>query len=95
MFHVKHVAEYSWARSCEKLLAVLPKGDILDDPISEPFVCHIKIQVKRKCEAGINNKHWNFVPGVDYVVDHVLYDILAGANYIQSFEVVERSNNHG
>jgi hypothetical protein len=42
MFHVKHVAEYSWARSCKKLLAVLPKGDILDDPISEPFVCHIK-----------------------------------------------------
>jgi len=91
MFHVKHVAEYSWARSCKKLLAVLPKGDIIENPIQEPFVCHLKIQVNRKCEAGINNDHWNFVPGVDYIVNHIVYDILAGANYIESFEILERS----
>ena len=94
MFHVKHVAEYSWARSCKKLLAVLPKGDILEDPIQEPFVCHLKIRVKRKCEAGINNNHWDFVPGIDYIVNHVVYDILVRANYIESFEILKRSNDY-
>jgi len=90
---VGQVGEYSWVKSCRKLLNVLPEGGIIDDPVQEPFVCHLKIQVNRKCEAGINNDHWNFVPGVDYIVDHVLYDILTGANYVQSFEIVERSNN--
>jgi len=94
MFHVKHVAEYRWAKSCEKLLAVLPEGDIIENPIQEPLSCYLTIEVNRKCEAGVNNDHWYFVPGVVYKVDHVVYDILDNANYIKSFKILERSNSY-
>ncbi len=94
MFHVKHVAEYRWAKSCEKLLAVLPEGGIIEDPIPEPLSCYLAIEVNRRCEAGVNNDHWYFVPGVVYKVDHVVYDILDNANYIKSFKILKRSNSY-
>ena len=91
---VGQVAEYSWDRSCRKLLNELPVGHLLDKPIFEKVLCYFKIRVKRRCEAGINNDHWDFVPGVDYIVNDSVYDILSKANYIESFEILKRSNDY-
>ena len=91
---VGRVAEYSWDKSCRKLLNVLPVGHVLDNPVFEPHLCFVKIRVNRRCEAGINNDHWDFVPGVDYIVNNGVYDILVRANYIESFEILKRSNDY-
>jgi hypothetical protein len=91
---VGQVAKYSWVESCRKLLDSVPVGHVLDDPVFEPFICFMKIQVNRICEAGINNDHWVFRPGIDYTVHNGVYDILAKANYIKSFEILKRSDNH-
>ncbi len=91
---VNQVARYSWVESCQKLIDVLPVGHVLDNPVFEPYLCFVKIRVNRRCEAGINNDHWDFVAGVDYTVPNQVYDILARANYIESFEILKRSNNH-
>lgn len=91
---VSRVAEYSWDRSCRKLIDVLPVGDIIENPVYEPFVGHVKIRVNRVCEAGINNEHWVFHPNTDYTVASSVYDILVRANYIESFEILKRSNDY-
>ena len=91
---VGQVGEYSWVKSCRKLLDVLPEGGIIDDPVREPLLCYLRVTVNRRCEAGLNNDHWYFDPGVVYDVDHVVYDILNNANYIESFEILKRSNNY-
>lgn len=91
---VGRVAEYSWDKSCRKLLNVLPVGHVLDNPVFEPYLCFVKVRVNRVCEAGINNDHWDFVPGVDYIVNNGVYDILVRANYIESFEILKRSNDY-
>jgi glycosyltransferase involved in cell wall biosynthesis len=91
---VSQVARYSWDKSCRKLLNVLPVGHVLDNPVYEPFMCYIKIRVNGRCEVGVNNDHWDFVPGVDYIVNSGVYDILAKANYIKSFEILKRSSNY-
>lgn len=87
------VAEYSWAKSCRKLLDVLPVGGIVDNPRYEPFFAEIKVTVNRVCEAGINNDHWVFKPGIEYVVADYVYDILDRAKYVQSFQVVTKRRN--
>lgn len=94
MAQVYEVSRYGWDVSCRKLLNELPVGSLLDDAIYEPFVGYQKIRVNRKCEAGINSEQWYFVPNVDYTVTNTVYDILARANYIQSQETVERSDNY-
>jgi glycosyltransferase involved in cell wall biosynthesis len=91
---VGRVGEYSWDKSCRKLLNVLPVGHVLDNPVFEPYLCFVKVRVNRVCEAGINNDHWDFVPGVDYIVNNGVYDILVRANYIESFEILKRSNDY-
>lgn len=91
---VSRVAKYSWVESCRKLVDAIPVGNVLDEAIYEPLQGYIKIRVKRRCEAGINNDHWDFVPGVDYIVNNGVYDILLRANYIKSFEILKRSDNH-
>jgi glycosyltransferase involved in cell wall biosynthesis len=91
---VNQVAEYDWRKSCRKLLDELPVGHILDKPVFERVLCYFKITVNCCCEAGINDDHWDFTPGVDYIVSNNVYDILARANYIKSFEVLKRSDNH-
>ena len=73
---------------------MLPVGHVLDNPVFEPHLCFVKIRVNRRCEAGINNDHWDFVPGVDYIVNNGVYDILVRANYIESFEILKRSNDY-
>jgi hypothetical protein len=89
---VGQVAEYSWVNSCRKLLNELPVGHLLDQPAFEKVLCYFKIRVNRKCEVGINNDHWDFVPGVDYTVSNNVYDNLDNANRIESFEVIKRTN---
>ena len=91
---VGRVGEYSWSNSCRKLLNAIPVGHVINNPVYKPFMCYIKIRVNRRCEAGINNDHWDFVPGVDYTVNSAVYDILVRANYIESFEILKRSNNY-
>lgn len=94
LFHVEHVARFGWDKSCRKLLDAVPVGHLLDDLVPEPMNCDISIRVTRTCEAGINNDHWVFRPGVNYTVSSAVYDILVRANYIQSFEIVKRSNSY-
>lgn len=89
---VADVARYSWHKSCRKLVDALPEGRVLANPVFEPFTVDIKVRVNRVCEAGINNDHWVFTPGVDYTVASSVYDILDRAKYIQSFEIVKRRN---
>lgn len=91
---VAQVARYSWFESCRKLIDVLPVGEIIENPVYEPFIGFVKVRVNRVCEAGINNDHWVFKPDVDYTVHNGVYDILARANYIKSFEILKRSDNH-
>jgi len=62
--------------------------------VFEPYLCFVKVRVNRVCEAGINNDHWDFVPGVDYTIPNQVYDILLRAKYIESFEILERSNDY-
>ena len=94
MGRVGQVAEYSWDKSCRKLIDVLPVGQIIENPVFEPYLCFVKVRVNRVCEAGINNDHWDFVPGVDYTIPNQVYDILVRAKYIESFEILERSNDY-
>ena len=91
---VGQVAKYSWDKSCRKLVDAVPKGHVLANPVFEPFTVDIKVKVNRVCEAGLNNDHWVFKPGVEYTVASSVYDILARANYIKSFEILKRSDNH-
>lgn len=91
---VREVARYSWDKSCRKLIDVLPVGQIIENPVFEPYLCFVKVRVNRVCEAGINNDHWDFVPGVDYTIPNQVYDILVRAKYIESFEILERSNDY-
>jgi glycosyltransferase involved in cell wall biosynthesis len=91
---VREVARYSWDKSCRKLIDVLPVGQIIENPVFEPYLCFVKVRVNRVCEAGINNDHWDFVPGVDYTIPNQVYDILLRAKYIESFEILERSNDY-
>ena len=91
---VGRVGEYSWDKSCRKLLDAIPVGHVIDDPVYKPFVCYLKIRVNRVCEAGINNEHWVFHPNTDYTVASSVYDILVRANYIESFEILKRSNDY-
>lgn len=91
---VGQVARYSWDKSCRKLLDVLPVGGIIENPVYEPFVCYMKVEVTRKCQVGINLDSWDFVPGVVYVVGNAVYDILRKANYIKCSETMKRSDTY-
>lgn len=90
---VGQVAGYGWDKSCRKLLDAVPVGNILSHPVYEPVVCRIKIVVNRRCEAGINSDHWDFVPGQEYTVDGAVFDLLFKGNKIQSYQIVKRADN--
>jgi hypothetical protein len=75
-------------------LDVLPAGGIIENPVYEPFVCYMKVEVTHKCQVGINLDSWDFVPGVAYIVDNGVYDILNKAKYIKCFQTTKRSDSH-
>ena len=67
---------FSWANATKKLIATLPTGELLDNPTHIPAIVIIPMQVRRKVNATIGNKHWLMTPGETYEVPEDVHRVL-------------------
>jgi glycosyltransferase involved in cell wall biosynthesis len=76
--------EFSWASATEKLVAVLPEGNLLSTSKMVEPATRFSCRVNQRCSVEVNAKRQEFVPGVDYSVTENTHDILREAGYLES-----------
>lgn len=84
---VPKVDEFSWTRAADKLVANLPKGELLvpyaEDLVFEPFQPQVTFWVNRSVESSVNGKTKTFIPGTKYVDSEGVFRVLWDAGYVE------------
>lgn len=67
---------FTWRKSAQKLLSVLPTGTMLDTDVWQQPSVVVPIRVRRNVNADIGNRHYKLVPGVEYEVPENVHQVL-------------------
>lgn len=73
---------FAWKHSTRKLLAAVPSGVKLDDPIYEEPNVRVEAQVNRRVNAVIGSEILKLVPGVTYRISENSYHMLTDSGAI-------------
>ena len=74
--------EFSWDAAARKLVAHLPTGLRLTDPVWKDCDVQVGVRVNRVCQASINGKERHFRPDTDYTVPEQMFILLRDAGYV-------------
>ena len=80
--NAKLATEFSWTNATKKLLAVLPTGKLLADPVEESIVIQIACRVNKTIKADIGKQSFFFEKGQEYTVSEDVFRILSKAGHL-------------
>lgn len=80
---VPETKEFSWANATNKLLSLIPQGNLLDNPGFIRPEIQVEIQVVRKVNAHIGNEFYSLTPGETYIVPENVHDVLIDSGAVK------------
>lgn len=81
--NVARVEEFSWRNATKQLVKVLPVGYEMGDSPQIKLEPILTIKVTRRTSCDIGNKHYDFIPGVEYAVSEGVHQVLFDANLLE------------
>jgi glycosyltransferase involved in cell wall biosynthesis len=81
--NVPRVADFSWKNATKELIKALPVGYEMGETESVTLVPELPVRVKRKVSCDIGRHHYNFLPGVDYLISEGVHQVLFDAGVLE------------